>query len=263
MSEAVVLLEKREGVATMTMNRPERMNALSSELMFNIGRVLEELSQDAETRVLIITGAGKAFCGGLDLKELGAADAFFDQAGQGRASEFMFRRLDAFQHPVIGAINGAAVAGGFELALFCDILIASEEARFADTHARVGYIPGGGLSQILPRLIGPGRAKELSFTGNYLSAVQAEAWGLVNRVVAPEELLPVCRRLAADIVSCDAELIKKYKRLINDGFRETLAAGLVLEQKVFQEHAQQVTAESVAARRQSVLDRGRGQKDRK
>src|SRR5262249_58026507 len=114
--------------------------------------------------------------------------------------------------PIIGAINGVAVTGGFELALACDVLIASTEARFADTHARVGIMPGWGLSQKLSRLIGISRAKQLSLTGNYCSAEQACAWGLVNRVVPPAELLPTCRALAADMLSCDREVMLAYKR---------------------------------------------------
>src|SRR5690606_31361235 len=120
--------------------------------------------------------------------------------------------------PTIAAINGVAITGGFELAVACDILIASTNARFADTHARVGVIAGAGLSQVLSRMIGPSRAKEMSFTGNYIDAQTAAAWGLVNRVVEPSELLPTALKLAADIASIDAGFIKRYKALIDDGF---------------------------------------------
>ncbi|HYC56632.1 MAG TPA: enoyl-CoA hydratase-related protein [Candidatus Binatia bacterium] len=113
--------------------------------------------------------------------------------------------------PVIGAINGFAITGGFELALACDVLIASTQARFADTHARVGLVPGWGLSQRLSRAVGIYRAKEISLTGNYVSAEQAEHWGLVNRVVASQDLLPACRALAEDMLSCVPATLRAYK----------------------------------------------------
>jgi enoyl-CoA hydratase len=152
-----------------------------------------------------------------------------------------------------------AVTGGFELALACDVLVASTEARFADTHARVGIMPGWGLSQKLPRLIGIARAKELSFTGNYLSAERAEAWGLVNRVVPPAELLPVCRALAADMLSCDPDVLRAYKRVIDDGYATTFGEGLGLEKARSRDHAASVTPEKIAARRALVQARGRAQ----
>jgi enoyl-CoA hydratase len=151
------------------------------------------------------------------------------------------------------------VTGGFELALACDVLIASNEARFADTHARVGIMPGWGLSQKLSRMIGIGRAKELSLTGNYLSAEQACAWGLVNRVVSPAELLPVCRALAHDMLSCDPDVLRGYKRVIDEGYAATFGDGLALEKRRSREHAASVTPEKIAARRALVQARGRAQ----
>ena len=162
--------------------------------------------------------------------------------------------------PIIGAINGPAVAGGFELALGCDILIASTEARFADTHARVGYLPGTGLSQKLSRLIGLGRAKELSLTGNYLSAEQALAWGLVNRVVPPEALIPTCRDLAKDMLSCVPGMVEKYKDLIDQGYGMSLSEGLELERRAFAAHTREVSSDSIAERREKIIARGRDQK---
>ena len=160
---------------------------------------------------------------------------------------------------MIGAINGYAVTGGFELALACDLLVASDEARFADTHARVGILPGWGLSQKLPRLVGIQRAKELSFTGNYIDAATAEAWGLVNRAVPPEELLPTCRALAADMLGCVPEALVGYKRLIDEGYRGTFGDGMTLEAKRSGEHMRAVGPGALAARRQAVQARGREQ----
>jgi enoyl-CoA hydratase len=164
-----------------------------------------------------------------------------------------------FGGPIIGVINGHAVTGGFELALACDVLIASTAARFADTHARVGILPGWGLSQILPRLIGTFRAKELSLTGNYILAEQAEDWGLVNRVVAPEELLPACMALARDMLSCDRDSLRSYKRLIDHGLGLPFAEAMRFEADVSREVAKTISSETIAQRREAVRDRGRSQ----
>jgi enoyl-CoA hydratase len=162
--------------------------------------------------------------------------------------------------PVIGAINGFAITGGFEIALMCDFLIASPDARFADTHARVGVVPGWGLSQRLPRLIGINRAKELSLTGNYLDADTACAWGLVNKVVSADELLPACERLARDIVSTEPVTRAEIRRIMDEGWAATLDEGLAIENTANRAHAKnQRPSEQVASRRQQIQDRGRNQ----
>ena len=167
--ENLVLLEKDRGVTTVTFNRPEALNALSTALRNRITETFFELSVDAETEVIILTGAGRAFTVGLDLKELGGEI----KAQAPMSGRDLSEAMKACRQPIIGAINGFAITGGFEIALMCDFLIASTEARFADTHARVGVVPGWGLSQRLPRLIGINRAKELSLTGNDLDAETA------------------------------------------------------------------------------------------
>ena len=258
MSEPVLLVEKKDGIATLTLNRPKAMNALSRELVASIGQAFIDLSEDKQTGVVILTGAGRAFCAGLDLKEMTEQGV----GGGGNSREDNLDTIDivnGFDRPIIGAINGVAITGGFELALACDFLIASTEARFADTHARVGVLPGWGMSQKLPRMIGIGRAKELSFTGNYLSAEQALDWGLVNRVVPPDELLPACRTLAAEILSCAPGMVSKYKRVIDQGYGRPLSDALTMERKICREHARQLTRDFVAAQRQSVQERGRKQ----
>jgi len=257
MSE-IVLIDKREGVATVTLNRPEAMNALSRELRRAIVKAFRELKDDDTVGVIILTGNGRAFSAGLDLKELGTASP--TDSGSAIAGADVVVAVSECGKPVIGAINGFAITGGFELALACDLLIASTAARFADTHARVGVMPGWGLSQKLSRLIGIFRAKELSLTGNYLDAETAEAWGLVNRVVAPDELLPTCRALALDMLSCDRETMLGYKRVIDAGYAETLASGLRLESEASTAHARSLTPEKLAARRAAVQARGRQQK---
>lgn len=250
-----VLLVDREGpVATLTLNRPESMNALSSALRDSIAIAFRELEQDAEIRVAVVTGAGRAFCAGYDLKEL-ASGATGDTADS--AASDMADAISDFSGPIIGAINGHAITGGFELALACDVLIASEHARFADTHARVGLLPGWGLSQKLPRMIGVSRAKEISFTGNFIDAEQALAWGLVNRVVAAAELLSICRQLAADMASCVPDVLESYKRLIDVGLGMPLADALELERERANQSASDTHASDLAARREGVVDRGR------
>lgn len=259
MSEPVLLVEKKEGVATLTLNRPQVLNALSGELRRALADELVRLRADRETGVVILTGAGRAFCAGLDLRELGSgerASAVDRESGPG-----LDELISTLDRPVIGAINGVAVTGGFELALACDVLIATPEARFADTHARVGIMPGWGLSQRLPRTIGIYRAKELSLTGNYLSAEQARDWGLVNRIVPREELLPTCHALAHDMLSCVPEVMREYKRLIDRGTAMTLADGLALESEIARARNVRVSSEQVEERRRAIQRRGQEQKD--
>jgi enoyl-CoA hydratase len=234
------------------------MNALSSELRRALSVAMRQVDADDAVRVVILTGAGeRAFTAGLDLKELG-------QSGLGAANDQHpdsnpVRAVEQCGKPVIGAINGVAITGGFELAIACDILYASTNARFADTHARVGIMPGWGLSQKLSRLVGPYRAKELSFSGNFLDAATAEKWGLVNRVFAPEQLLPAARRLAADIAQVDPAFARTYKRLIDDGYGTTMADGMALENARSSAANAAVKPEAVEAARTAVTARGRTQ----
>ena len=260
MSKPVLLVEKKEQIALVTLNRPESMNALSTELRNTIADAFSDLRNNPSIRVAILTGSGRAFCAGLDLKELSQGKGMIaDLSKERRAKINLTTPLKEFGQPVIGAINGPAITGGFELALGCDILIASTEARFADTHARVGIIPGSELSQKLSRLLGIYRAKEVSLTGNFIDAQQAMEWGLVNRVVAPDKLLSTCRSIARDIISCPQDMIRKYKKLIDDGYHMTLGEGLELERKTNYEHFQTVQAEAIAQRRKGILERGRNQ----
>lgn len=262
MSEPVLLVEKKEGIATFTLNRPDAMNALSRELRVALARAFFTASDDDSVGVIILTGAGRAFSAGLDLKELGAGSG----ASLGRAaasgdgdSADIVGAMERCELPIIGAINGFAITGGFELALACDVLVASSEARFADTHARVGIMPGWGLSQKLSRLLGIYRAKEISLTGNFVPAGQALEWGLVNRVVEPDQLLPTCEALARDMLSCDPEVMRAYKRVIDEGFAENYATGRRIEHDANRNHSSKVTPESIEARRAAIQERGRAQ----
>ncbi len=254
MSEPVLLLEKKDGIATVTLNRPKALNALSRELRAALARTFRGLADDPDAGVVVLTGAGRAFCAGLDLKELSGEAAATDE---GVSDAEMMASLHEFPRPLIGAVNGFAITGGFELALACDVLVGSTEARFADTHARVGLVPGWGLSQKLSRLIGISRAKELAFTGNFVEAEQACAWGLLNRVVEPDALLPTCRALAADMLSCVPDVLERYKAVIDQGFAATFAEGMALEARVSREVAKSLTPDVIAGRRQGVQQRGR------
>lgn len=255
----MLLIEKKDGVATVTLNRPEAMNALSRALRAALHDAIAQLSGDDEVSVLVLTGAGRAFTAGLDLKELGSDPNGLGAANATGAAENPVLALLECPKPIIGAINGVAITGGFEVALACDVLIASTNARFADTHARVGIMPGWGLSQRLSRVIGPYRAKELSLSGNFLDAQTAADWGLVNRVVAPEELMPAALKLAADMATIPAETLATYKRIIDDGYNLPFGEAMAHEAKVSTAHNRAVTPEMVEARRAAIQARGRAQ----
>lgn len=255
----MLLVEKPQpGIAVVTFNRPEAMNALSRALRGALQKAIAELDADPEVKVLILTGAGeRAFTAGLDLKELGTDGLYAANARE--PEENPARAVLACSKPIIGAINGVAITGGFEVALACDVLICSTNARFADTHARVGITPGWGLSQKLSRAIGPYRAKELSLTGNFLSAQQAYDWGLVNRVVEPHELMPTALKLAGEMASIEADMLVTYKAMIDDGYALAMGDGLELEHERSLAHNSEVTPEMVEARRAAVQARGRTQ----
>ena len=255
---ADVLLTERDGaVAVVTLNRPEAMNALSRELRAALWRAITDLARDEGVSVVVLTGAGRAFTAGLDLKEL-EADGL-GAANATSAEENPVLAILKCPKPVIGAINGVAITGGVEVALACDVLIASTAARFADTHARVGIMPGWGLSQRLSRVIGPYRAKELSLTGNFLNAQLALEWGLVNRVVEPDELMPAAMALARDMASIPAPTLATYKNIIDAGYDLALGEALALEGQLSSANNRQVSPAQVAARRAAIQARGRSQ----
>lgn len=254
-----VLLEKHDaGYAIVTLNRPEAMNALSRELRSDFVSVFKDCINDDNVRVIILTGNGKAFCAGFDLKELGSDNSSHAADEVNNALAWVMAEFDG---PIIGAINGHCITGGFEMALACDVIIASENARFADTHARVGILPGWGLSQKLPRLVGQSRAKEISFTGTPVFAQQALDWGLVNHVVAIGELLDRAKKMAEDMCACVPDVLVQYKALIDEGFSMPLKDALVWEEQQAIESAKQAAFHIIEARRQQVLERGRSEKD--
>ncbi len=254
----VVLVETRDRVRTITLHRPEVRNALDSALQRASADALAAADADPDVDVVVLTGSDPAFCAGLDLRELGTTAENLDPRTNdpGRPSN-PFTALWAMHKPVIGAVNGPAVTGGFELALACDFLVASERATFGDTHARVGVTPGGGMSVFLPMAVGLRRAKEISLTGNFVGATEAARIGLVNLVVEHSELLPTAHRLAADIVSNDQHAVRNLKALYDRTAAVAPGDGLAIEQEVFR--SWRVEPAEVASRRESVLRRGREQ----
>lgn len=254
MTESVLLVEKADHIATLTLNRPEQMNALSLEMRRLFRDAIDDIRSDSSICVVILTGAGGAFCAGLDLKEMGDAEFRAHEKPVTDPATL----LRSLRQPVIGAINGAAVTGGLEISLSCDILLATPNTKFADTHARVGLVPGWGLSQRLSRVIGIYRAKQMSLTGNFVSAQQAYEWGLVNHVVAPDELMPTAVSIAQDIVSCVPETMFAYKRMIDRGFDLSLGDAMMYEKEFNRVHSSP-PPEIVAGRRSGVQSRGREQ----
>jgi enoyl-CoA hydratase len=238
---------------------------LSRELLAALPAAIAACDTDDDVDVVILTGADPAFCAGLDLKSLSSgttaprsADAPPTPARpDGRQEPF-----PAITKPLIAAVNGAAVTGGLEVVLACDFVIASERARFADTHARVGIMPGWGLTVRLAEAVGQRRAREMSTTGNFVDASTAYDWGLVNHVVAHDELLPYCRALAADIVSNDQAGVREVLSTYAAELALTADAELDLESRRSREWMTNGGGrpEEVARRREAIMERGRAQK---
>jgi enoyl-CoA hydratase len=258
---SVVLYEVSERIATVTLNRPEARNALSSEVLRILPERLTAAEADPDVDVIVLTGTDPAFCAGLDLKELGSTGSNLGggSGADGSPNASGVRGpFPALTKPLIGAINGVAVTGGFELALNCDFLIASEHARFGDTHARVGVMPGWGLTVLLPQAIGVRRAREMSFTGNFLTAREALDLGLVNHVVPHDDLIAFTRRIALDIVGNDHEGVRQirstYAAIAHDEAAWTIEGR---DSRAWMKA--RFDPAHVAERRAGIIDRGRGQ----
>lgn len=260
-TDPVVVVEHDGGVATVTLNRPDARNALNAELRRSLWKTMGELDADVNVAAIVLTGADPAFCAGLDLKEL-ASSGGAALGETGAAGDTATRRgpVPPLSTPLIGAVNGVAITGGFEVALACDFLIASEKAAFADTHARVGIMPGWGLTVLLPEAVGFRRAKELSATGNFLDAQTALSWGLVNHVVAHDECVPFAQQLAADIASNDDLAVHRIYETYREGSLLDGAGAWELEGRVAGEwQASGRDTTDLEARRKAVTERGRTQ----
>ncbi|NBU37063.1 MAG: enoyl-CoA hydratase [Actinobacteria bacterium] len=254
------MYEVSEGIATVTLNRPEKRNALNSDVLRLLPQMLTRADKDDAVDVVILTGADPAFSAGLDLKQLGdTGDNLRGTGADGAPNATGVRGpFPTMTKPLIGAVNGVAITGGFELALNCDFLVASEHAKFGDTHSRVGVMPGWGLTVLLPQAIGVRRAKEMSLTGNFMGAEEALAFGLVNHVVPHADLMPFTRQIAKDIAGNEADgvrrMLQTYKEYAaeTDAWENEATVGA-------QWRRQNFATEKVAERRAKIMERGRTQ----
>jgi enoyl-CoA hydratase len=245
----ILLAETRNRVLTLTLNRPHKRNALSLSLRTVLFSALAAAESDDEVDVVVLTGSDPVFCAGLDLNEFGGSAQLHYVAPQ----------WPPMSKPVIGAINGAAVTGGLELALYCDILIASERASFADTHARVGLVPTWGLSVRLPQKVGVGLARRMSLTGDYLPAAEALRAGLVTELVPHDQLLEAAHRVADAIVNNNQAAVRTLLDLYHRIDATQVDAGLWTEAQYAQQWARTATGNDIAANRDAVRRRGAAQ----
>jgi enoyl-CoA hydratase len=260
MSSDVVLYEVSERIATITLNRPDARNALSSEVLRLLPERMRQAEADTYVDVIILTGTDPAFCAGLDLKELGSQDGkLLNTGADGSLNADGIRGpFPKISKPLIGAVNGVAVTGGIELALNCDFLIASENAKFGDTHSRVGVMPGWGLSVLLPQAVGVRRAREMSFTGNFMDAQEALAFRLVNHVVPHAQLIPFTRKIALDIIGNVQEGVRELRHTyaLNSAEVENWSNEAVSSREW---QKRNFDPELVAQRRAKIMERGRQQ----
>jgi enoyl-CoA hydratase/carnithine racemase len=233
MGEAVLQVDQKDHTVVLTLNRPEVMNAFNFELLHAIRNKIDEIRFDSEVRVVIITGAGdKAFSAGADLKERRSlSDAQVKRYIY--TIRNLFTDIELLNKPVIAAVNGLALGGGIELALACDIRIASTNAALGSTETRLAIIPGAGGTQRLPRLIGKGKAKELIFTGRRVDAQEAVSIGLVNRICEPGLLLDECRKMASAICEGGPIAVQQAKYAIDYGMETDLHTGLAIESNAY------------------------------
>lgn len=257
-AEQELLVDVTDDIALVTLNRPARRNALSSSLITSLVATMTSLDEHEDVAVIVLTGADPAFSAGLDLHELGSASG-----GLGGVLSERPRHHGPWgllSTVVVGAINGPAITGGLEVALACDFLVASERAVFADTHARLGIQPTWGLTVRLPEAVGLRRAREMSSTGNFVDAATALSWGLVNHVVAHDELVPAATRLAAAVRDADRSAVARLMQTYDEGSLSPGEAAWATEWEA--SRAVQpggIDAATVARRRAGVMERGRTQ----
>lgn len=230
-----VLLQKEGKIAIVTINRPKALNALNSDTLKELDKVMDEISNDNEVLAVILTGAGeKAFVAGADISQMKDMNVL-----EGRAFAMLgnkiFRKIETLEKPVIAAVNGFALGGGCELSMACDIRIASEKAKFGQPEVTLGITPGFGGTQRLPRLVGMGMAKELVYSARTIDAQEALRVGLVNKVVAPEALMDEVKKLANEIASKAPVAVKLSKQAINRGMQVDMDTAVIIEAEVFGE----------------------------
>jgi enoyl-CoA hydratase/carnithine racemase len=249
--EHIIVERKEDGIVKIILNRPQVLNAYSNALLRELKQALTAIQLDDSVAVIILTGTGRAFCAGRDLKVpediVGSDEILFD----------VFPMLQKIGLPVIAAVNGFAIAGGFELAMACDIIIASQNALFKEAHAQMGVLPSAGSSQKLPRLIGEKRAKEILFTSKFISAAEAERMGIVNKVVEPQNLEEEVMLIARVIASQPRQIIRKLKQLVNEGMKMNFDAALIFEELESRKWRANLNREEIAQRAQIVIKAGR------
>jgi len=227
------LYETDDGMATITINRPKALNALNKQAVQEISSRLDEAEEDETVKVIVITGAGdKGFCVGLDLKSVKGISAV-DGMNLSLRGQKLTKKIEELKKPVIAAINGYALGGGLEMAMSCDLRIASDNARMGQTELNVGLIPGWGGTQRLPRLVGRAMAKELIFTAKMIDAKTAKQLGLLNEVVPPDELKSAVKKFAAELLTKPPVGLQLAKQLINSSIETDLTKGLVQEAQAF------------------------------
>ncbi len=240
-----------EGIVRITFNRPKALNALNTAMALDFKRALEEVQNEGTARVIILTGTGRAFSAGLDLKEE------CDLRARNAALADAFSLLKSIGAPVIAAVNGFAITGGFELAMACDLLVASETASFRDTHAQANVIPGGGATQRLPRVVGEKKAKEILFTSDFVSAAEAERMGFVNRVVPAEKLEEESLTMARKIAGQPGDVVRKLRWMIDEGMRMDFGAAMTFERLECMTAWRDLSDEEFTRRGAGVIERGR------
>lgn len=240
-------------ILVVTIDRAEKKNALTAAMRKELESICARIDADDAVDVLLLTATDPVFSAGVDIREVGEKGTSLAPTDPGRA-------LRAVAKPVVAAVNGACVSGALEIALSCDFILASERARFADTHARLGALPRWGLSALLPRAVGLAKAKEMTLTGNFVGAEEALRLGLVNRVVAHERLREEALALAGDVVSSDARAVRASLDLYDRGAGLSRAEALALEEKIALDWTVDTT--EFASRRSAVASRGSAQQDR-
>jgi enoyl-CoA hydratase/carnithine racemase len=233
-----IIQKRKNQTAWIYLNRPEDMNSITKSLLIELVEVLQEVEQDESVRVIVLSGKGKAFCAGADLKELlGDLERKPDgQKGLLDLAGGIFEKLNNLSKPLIAALNGITLAGGLEIAMTADIVIASEKAKIGDAHANFGVLPGGGGAVRLPRKIGLNRAKYLLFTGDFITAKEMKEFGLVHEVVRPEELEAVVQEVADKISAKSPLVLREMKRLATDGQEQPLEIALRQELLALKNH---------------------------
>ncbi|OBG87887.1 enoyl-CoA hydratase [Mycobacterium sp. E136] len=256
MTDSLVLVEDRGPVRVLTLNRPEARNALSRGLIKATYTALTEADADESVNSVVLTGADPAFCAGVDLKEA-------QRDGLGYFEEFRSQSCIAatgnMRTPTVAAINGATFTGGLEMALGCDFLIASERAVFADTHARVGILPGGGMTARLPQVVGLAMARRLSMTGEVVDAARAERIGLVTEVVAHDRLLGRAVELATQIAEVPSSVMRGLKEIYTTGAAAVIDPALAAEEKIA--YAQHRDFDGLGDRFAAISERNKSQID--